>query len=140
MAVNEAVGAGGSNAADRAEVVATVEDYFLGWYDADPERMGRALHPDLAKRSHVRRGGEPPQLRAVTAGQMIGWTGEGEGRETDPEKRRLTIVVDDIHDSIATARVESTLYREFIHLVRTPDGWRIANTLWTWSDPTRHPD
>jgi len=121
--------------ADVAAVVATLEDYFLGWYDGDPDRMRRALHPDLAKRSYVSQGDRPPLLRAVTAALMIGWTAEGEGRETDPDRRRLSIVVDEIHDSIATARVDSAMYREYVHLVRTPDGWRVANTLWTWTDP-----
>ena len=143
MAVDETLGVGtasnGTTDEATAAVIRTVEDYFLGWYDADPERMRRALHPDLAKRSHVARGEAPPALRAVTAAQMIGWTEEGEGRETDPDNRRLAISVDEIHDTIATARVDSALYREYIHLVRTPDGWRIANTLWTWSDPAGHP-
>jgi hypothetical protein len=129
-----------SDAAPTAEVVATVEDYFLGWYDGDAERMRRALHPDLAKRSYIRQGGKPPLLRAVTAHLMIGWTAEGQGRETDPDKRRLSIAVDDIHDGIATARVDSYEFREYVHLVRTPEGWRIVNTLWTWSDPERHRD
>jgi hypothetical protein len=122
---------------DEAAVTATIEDYFLGWYDGDAERMRRALHPDLAKRSHVAEGDRPPLLRGVTAHLMIGWTADGEGRETEPARRGLQIIVDDIHDSIATAHVESWRYREYVHLVRTPDGWRIANALWTWTDPDR---
>ena len=140
MAVNQAFGGGDADATAVADVTRAVEDYFLGWYDADPERMSRALHPDLAKRSHISRQGAPPEIRAVTATQMIGWTGEGQGRETDPATRRLGIVVDDIHDSIATARVDSVPYREYLHLARTPDGWRIVNALWTWTDPEQHAD
>jgi hypothetical protein len=138
MAVNQTSGPSTSDARAIAEVTRTVEDYFLAWYDADPERMRRALHPDLAKRSHLAQDGRPPVLRAVTAHLMIGWTAEGQGRETDPDKRRLRIVVDEIHDSIATARVDSANFREYVHLARTPDGWRIVNTLWTWTDPA-HP-
>ena len=138
MAANETSGSSGNRADAIAEVTRTVEDYFLGWYDADPERMRRALHPDLAKRSHIAQGERPPILRAVTAHLTIGWTAEGEGRQTNPEKRRLRIVVDEIHDTIATARVDSAMYREYVHLARTPDGWRIVNTLWTWTDP-EHP-
>ena len=140
MALNEAFRAGAADPTAVVDVTRAVEDYFLGWYDADPERMRRALHPDLAKRSHVSRQGARPEIRAVTATQMIGWTGEGEGREADPAKRRLSIVVDDIHDSIATVRVESVPFREYLHLARTSDGWRIVNTLWTWTDPEQHVD
>ena len=140
MAVNEVFGQDMADPTAVADVTRVVEDYFLGWYDADPERMRRALHPDLAKRSHILRGDGLPEIRAVTATQMIGWTEVGEGRETDPAKRRLGIVVDDIHDSIATARVDSVPYREYLHLARTPVGWRIVNALWTWTDPEHHAD
>ena len=34
-----------------AEVEATARDATSGWYDADVERMQRALHPELAKRT-----------------------------------------------------------------------------------------
>ena len=123
---------------DLAAVTRTIEDYFLGWYDADAERMRGALHPDLAKRSFIELNGKPAMLRAVTATQMVTWTAEGEGRTSDEAGRRLAISVDDVHGTIASARVDSALYREYVHLVRTPDGWRIANTLWTWTDPS-HP-
>jgi len=113
-----------------AEVTRTVEDYYFGWYDADPDRMQRALHPDLAKRSSVSLDGEPPRIRQVTSTQMIGWTREGEGRTTDPAERRLEIIVDEIHDTIATVRVHAVPYIEYLHLARTGEGWRIVNALW----------
>jgi hypothetical protein len=138
MAVNRRSASDLTDAAAIAEVTRTVEDYFIGWYDGDPERMRRALHPDLAKRSYIGQGDGPPVLRAVTADLMIGWTADGQGREDDPDRRHLTIVVDDIHDTIATARVESAIYREYVHLARTADGWRVVNTLWAWTDPA-HP-
>jgi len=115
-------------------VVAAIEDYFFGWYDGDPVRMTRALRPDLAKRSHVAEDGLTPNVGGTTAGQMIDATAAGEGRRTDPAERRLRIEVDEIHGSIASARVHSVPYREFVHLVRTPEGWRIINTLWTRPD------
>ena len=125
------------DSSDIAAVTRTIEDYFLGWYDGDAERMRGALHPDLAKRSFIEQNGKPAMLRAVTATQMVTWTGEGEGRTNDDDGRRLTITVDEIHGTIASARVDSALYREYVHLVRTPAGWRIVNTLWTWTDPSR---
>ena len=35
---------------EKSEITATAMDYMQGWYDANPDRMERALHPDLAKR------------------------------------------------------------------------------------------
>ena len=37
-----------SSRSDEDAVVATVRDYFEGWFDGDPVRMERALHKDLA--------------------------------------------------------------------------------------------
>ena len=39
---------------DEDAIVRCTLDYFEGWFDGDPERMRRALHPDLAKRSPAR--------------------------------------------------------------------------------------
>ena len=36
--------------ADQAAIKQTALDYIEGWYEGNPERMERALHPDLAKR------------------------------------------------------------------------------------------
>ena len=35
---------------DKAAITAASLDYIEGWYEGNPERMERALHPDLAKR------------------------------------------------------------------------------------------
>ena len=108
---------------ERAAVVATVLDYFEGWFDGDAERMERALHPALAKRG--------PELRTVTKEQMVDRTSEGQGKTVDPGPgRRIDVTVVDVHGSIASAVVDSDVYREYVHLVRTDDGWMIVNALW----------
>ena len=38
------------NADDKAAIKQTALDYLEGWYECNPERMERAVHPDLAKR------------------------------------------------------------------------------------------
>ena len=111
-----------------AEVEATARDYFEGWYDADVARMQRALHPELAKRTQEADG----SVRSTTRDRMIELTGAGAGRE-DGADRTLEISVLDVHDGIATAIVRSVPYREYLHLVRTDEGWRIVNALWAFS-------
>jgi hypothetical protein len=50
----------------------------------------------------------------------------------DPGRRDLgiEIVVNDVYDTIASVSVYSRVYREYLHLVRTRGGWKIANALW----------
>jgi hypothetical protein len=98
-------------------------DYFEGWFDGDVERMDRALHPDLVKRS----AGET--LGRTTKERMLELTAAGAGAE-DGVDRRLDVEVDDVHHDIASVTVRSAVYHEYLHLVRTVDGWKIANTLW----------
>ena len=108
-------------------VLSAVLDYFEGWFDGDAARMERALHPGLAKRSLGRDG---RTLDEITAGWMVDATGRGVGRERDPGDRRIEVEVEDVHGSIANATVRSAVYREYVQLVRTPDGWKIVNVLW----------
>jgi hypothetical protein len=112
--------------ADEEAVVACVLDYFEGWFDGDAGRMERALHADLAKRSPTDDGA----LDETTAAWMIDATGRGVGRDRDPGDRRIEVAVEDVHGAIANVTVRSAVYREYVQLARTEDGWRIVNTLW----------
>lgn len=115
---------------DSALIIATVHDYFDGWFDGDVSRMERALHRDLVKRSSER--DQASTLSFVTAEQMITWTGEGEGVRVANGLADRTIEVEvlDIKNDIASALVRSEPYHEYVHLVRTREGWKIANALW----------
>lgn len=66
--------------ADRAAIKSCVRDYFEGWFEADPARMARALHPALAKRSFGQTSDRAPALSSVTADEMVAWTRLGYGR------------------------------------------------------------
>jgi hypothetical protein len=116
---------------DKAAVVACTLDYFNGWFDGDSQRMDRVLHPALAKRSLRQVDADSDELRTVTKDQMVVWTAEGEGKSADPGgDRELDVEVVDLYGNIASVLVRSPVYREYLHLVRTDDGWRIANALW----------
>lgn len=115
-------------AGDEDAIVRCVLDYFEGWFEADPERMRRALHPDLAKRSLGSEG-----LDHLAAPQMVDATAAGAGKERDSSARRIDVQVGDVYGDIATAVVDSHVYREYLHLVRTDDGWKIVNALWAFT-------
>jgi len=128
-----------SSAGDEAAVVGTVLDYFEG---CDAIRMERALHPELAKRclgGDQRWWGEtgsegtaPEALETTTAREMINATARGVGKERARivDDLRIQVQVVDIYDTIAAVTVRSAVYREYLHLVRTREGWKIANALW----------
>ena len=116
---------------DRAAVRQVVLDYFEGWFDGDEQRMDRALHPDLVKRSTQRHSAD--EIPITTKAQMLDFTRQGEG-DADRGNGRLDIDIVDIHKDIATVVVRGGVYHEYLHLVRIGDDWKIANALWAYED------
>jgi hypothetical protein len=112
---------------DELAIKETVLDYFEGWFDGDRVRMERALHPQLAKRSPTEAGVD---LDNDTAREMIEATAAGRGKRSDPSERRVDVRIVEIHRKIATVVVHSAVYREYLHLARFRDGWKIVNALW----------
>ena len=118
---------------DLAGIRTCILDYFEGWFDGDPIRMERALHPGLAKHAvdqgPTRAGG----LDLTTAHDMIEATGRGVGRARDVPDRAIRIDVACVSGDIASVIVHSAVYVEFVLVARTADGWRITGTLWQWA-------
>jgi len=118
------------NVADRAAIRQAVLDYFEGWYEGDADRMARAVHPDLAKRSLAE-----DRDRTTTAQEMIDLTRNGVGRARAPAKPTPPdIRIDHVSGGMASVSAASGPYVEFLHLVKSADGWRIINVLWKWAD------
>jgi hypothetical protein len=115
-------------------ITSTVLDYYWGWFEGDPVRMERALHPELCKRSMKDDDDGSETIQTFTAGQMIGWTAEGRGRTllAKTDDPRIEIEIEDIRDSMANITVRSAIYWEYLQLLRTRQGWKIVTVLWHW--------
>lgn len=112
---------------EKTAVENTLRDYIEGWYKGDTVRMDRSLHDDLVKRIPVRDNSDLDiKLRMVPKSRMVELTAKGGGESPDGEYQ---IFVDDIEKDIATARVLSLEYLDYLHLVRTTEGWQIVNIL-----------
>ncbi len=112
---------------EKTAVENTLRDYIEGWYKGDAARMDRSLHDDLVKRIPVKDSADIDiQLRMVSKARMVELTEDGGGENPDGEYQ---IFVDDIQKDIATARVFSLKYLDYLHLVKTTEGWKIVNIL-----------
>jgi hypothetical protein len=118
---------------DEVAVVQAALDYFEGWFEGDAARVERALHPELAKRSIGQLSSDSGRLETITRQQMLEDTASGEGRRRDPGDRRIEVDVEHMSGTIANVTVRSAVYVEYLHLVRTRDGWRIVNALWRYA-------
>jgi ketosteroid isomerase-like protein len=114
---------------DRDRVQQVALDYFEGWFDGDVQRMDRALHKDLVKRSPGTEGAV--DLAVTSKARMLELTEQGEGA-ADRGDGRLAVDVVDVHGDIANVVVHGGVYREYLQMVRTRAGWKIANALWTY--------
>lgn len=110
-------------ATDQEPITQTVPDYFRGGYDADAAPMGRALRPGVARRSPAEDDG------AILTKQLMLQACAG-GGGTRAAGRRVKIGIADVCGAIASAVVRSAPYREYVHLIRIGDGWKIADAPW----------
>lgn len=124
--------ASGGAAADVAEdeaIKATALDYAEGWLTGDEERMARALHPEMIKRRVVTDVLSDAHLvQELDAETLLRATREGVGVGGGPLTFRVAIL--DRHGDMAVVRVVSSLYVDYLHMVRWEDRWVILSVLW----------
>ena len=118
---------------DDVAIRACLLDYFEGWFDGDPARMDRALHPGLAKHSIGQDRDRSDTLDVTTKDEMVEATRQGIGRRRDVPNRAISIDILGVSDNIASAAVHSAVYVEYVLLGHDAQGWRITGTIWRWA-------
>lgn len=113
---------------DMAGIVATATDYIESWLDGDRERMARCLHPALAKRTPEDPVSGALDLDEAPYDAMVSAAGRRE-RETSARAYELTVL--DLFDGIATVKVLSAWYMDYLHLARFGERWLIVNVLYS---------
>lgn len=118
------------SAADSAAIRETAMDYMMGWYTGDTVRMGRALHPDLAKRI-VQAGQDGVQrLNNMGKPQLVEGTRRGFGKETPADQRTADARILDIFGNTASVRATMTNWIDYMHMAKWNGRWVIVNVLW----------
>lgn len=95
-------------------------DYIEGWYEGDPVRMDRSLHPDLVKRVI-----ENNQLQLMTKADLMAST-----RHTRIPSKSSKVTLLDVYENIAIVKVDSTDYMDYLQLGKVKGEWVIVNVLW----------
>jgi len=111
---------------DQELIITAVLHYVEGWYTADAERMAKVLHPKLAKRRVTPEG----ETWEVTRDWMVEATKNGQGKIDDPEHGLKDITVLDITGSIASVKLVSEKFDDYLHLAKHENAWVIVNALW----------
>ncbi|HLO18125.1 MAG TPA: nuclear transport factor 2 family protein [Anaerolineales bacterium] len=117
---------------DIRAIIEAARDYTEGWFTADVERMARALHPELVKRSiwHDLENDAWKVRRTLTADMMVGYTREGGGSELPDHEKVFDVEVLDVFRHIATVKVSSYPYMDYLHIAKMDGRWQIVNCLY----------
>ena len=117
---------------EREAVKAAVLDYVEAIYQAQPDRIQRSVHPDLAKRGYFRKSGEQTfTSEPMTYQQLFDLA----GRWNKDGKRPIAtypkaVVVYDMLNQTATARLTAMWGVDYMHLAKYDGKWKIVNILW----------
>lgn len=111
-------------------IEATAYDYVDGQLEGDAERVARALHPDLAKRSVAPAAPyETLGLGRMTSDELIDLTRKG-ALKTPRGQWHRSVEVLRVDQDVATVRLESPWFVDHLQMGRFGDRWVIVNALW----------
>ena len=107
--------------------------YLESWLDGDGERMRSALHPMLAKRGlDYGPGASPTGLHHLETAYMI----DSAGRGPRPQYgREIEVTILDLADNVASVKVVSEPFVDYLHLAKFEGRWWIVNVLYEDRQP-----
>lgn len=115
--------------ADLAAIRATL-DYIEGYYTADPDRVERAIFPDIAKRIPQRGPGGRVRIERMSGIELLNHAKSGDGKKIPAEQQLKEIRILDVFDNIASVRVEASSWVDHMQLAKLGDRWVVVNVLW----------
>jgi Putative lumazine-binding len=122
--------AAAQSAADSAAIRTTALNYVEGWYEGNPERMRRALHPQLVKRIVYSDSGVRSRMEQMDAERLLKGTEAGYGKQTPKAQQQKDVVILDIYGNVASVRATMSGWIDYMQMARWNGEWRIVNVLW----------
>jgi len=116
--------------ADRAAIEQTALDYVDGFYEGSPERLERALHPNLQKVTirQLPNGRELLDFNGAAC-NLKEYAASGLGKKPAAE-RKITVTILDTYRNIATVKIDSADFLDYAHVAKINGEWKIVNVLW----------
>lgn len=119
-----------STSAENDAIKQTALDYIEGWYEGNPERMERALHPDLAKRIVNTNPQGRSQLGQMSAMSLVQGVKRGGGKDTPKEKQLKDVTILDVFGNAASVKIVASDWIDYLHMAKWNGRWVIVNVLW----------
>jgi hypothetical protein len=117
--------------AEQEAVRQAVLDYVEGVYEVSPARIERSIHPDLAKRGFfIKKGETVYSPHVMTFAQLVELSKNYNKDGHVPKDAPKDVVVYDISDQTASAKLTAVWGIDYIHLAKYDGTWKIINVLW----------
>jgi len=120
-----------SQEAERTAIERAALDYIEAFCEGKPELLERSVHPELAKIGFWQ---EPdasePELHAMTREEAIELAGtlKASGHVPEGAEHEVRVLA---HDGrIAAVEVNAFWGKDYMHLIRDDDRWRIRHVIW----------
>lgn len=110
---------------DDAAIRATVTDYIEGYYTGDAARMEKTLHSHYLK--HVLHGNIP--MREKTASQIMQDVRSEGAPDLSQAERTEQINVLDVSGDIASTKLVTPLWVDYITLSKSDGQWKILSVV-----------
>jgi hypothetical protein len=105
----------------------TASDYIDGWYEGNAERMERALHPNMVKRTI-----QNNLVETLVTDEMVSFTSKGYGKNSlHAGDGKNTITIMEIYKDIAVVKTDSPEFIDYLQIGKVNGKWVIINVLWT---------
>jgi hypothetical protein len=136
LAILFPLSASAQSAADRVAVRQAGLDYVEALYEVDSMRVVRSVHPEMTKFGYYRADGSY-RGTAMTYERLkaLAMEWNRDGRRVDPEEAPKEVVVLDVLDKTASAKVVAEWGVDYLHLAKVDGRWMIRQILWQSPPP-----
>ena len=104
-------------------------DYLEGYVSGDAERHLRSYHPEAIKRRYSV--GTDGVVGVITLSPQ---TMADDAALQTPQPVEAEIIVDAVYDDIASVRVYSPWWVDFLHVVKARGEWKLFHVTWQRRD------
>jgi len=134
----------------RAEVKVSKEDskaitqaalnYIESQHQVAPEKMAKALHKKLAKRTFWQSSQGKDYVMETSYDTMIKVAASyNKGGNKFPKSPIKTVKILDADERVASVKLTADDWIDYMHLIKSEDGqWKIINVLWRYHDIKKH--
>jgi putative lumazine-binding protein len=126
-----------AQATDSSAIKEAALNYVEGYYNADWQRVSKAVSPELAKRIIIKDTLGNFMVRNMGASELIFSTKHNKNSNIlNPDKPfQGQVIIYDIQGKIATAKVVTNKFKfiDYVHAGKIDGEWKIINVLWDFT-------